>query len=251
MDKFLIKAKRALDKDDHARSSSSNQIQQSNKSVDEPPPSKKKRLCRYRPEYSEEFPFIKQSRRGENFVFCEHCKGDLNIASGGRDDLNKHLKTIKHIESVKANVNSKSKSVNEFFPASCDLDVIRAEVKVTKFLMDSNVPLAVSDKFNKLVADIFPDSKIATKYQCGRTKATAISHTLGRDSMESIADILRENLFALSTDGSNNHDFKLYPIVVRVFDNNEGLVMTKLSLPELQGPSTAVNIKNLILEQLE
>ena len=52
--------------------------------------------------------------------------------------------------------------------------MIRAEVKVANFLVEHNVPIAVSDHLSPLFRDLFPDSKIAKEYGSCRTKSTAM-----------------------------------------------------------------------------
>ena len=42
------------------------------------------------------------------------------------------------------------------------------------FLVEHNLPIAVADHIAPLVKDIFPDSKIALGYSCGKTKASCI-----------------------------------------------------------------------------
>lgn len=47
-------------------------------------------------------------------------------------------------------------------------------MKITNFVVEHNLPLAVSDHLTPLVQDVFSDSQIAKKYACRRTKATSI-----------------------------------------------------------------------------
>ena len=54
------------------------------------------------------------------------------------------------------------------------IQIIRAEVKMANFIVEHNLPLAVSDHLTPLVQDIFSDSMIAKKYASCRTKATSI-----------------------------------------------------------------------------
>ena len=54
------------------------------------------------------------------------------------------------------------------------IQVIRAEVKVANFLIEHNIPLAVSDHLSPLLRDIFSDSSIASKYSSCRTKTTCM-----------------------------------------------------------------------------
>ena len=51
---------------------------------------------------------------------------------------------------------------------------MRAEVKVTNFSVEHNVPLAVSDHLSPLLRDVFTDSNIAKQYSSCRTKTTSM-----------------------------------------------------------------------------
>jgi hypothetical protein len=54
------------------------------------------------------------------------------------------------------------------------LQVVNAEALFTSFLANHNIPFNVNDHFSKLVSRMFPDSKIAAKYGCARTKSSAM-----------------------------------------------------------------------------
>lgn len=54
------------------------------------------------------------------------------------------------------------------------MQVTRAEVKISNFIVEHNVPLAVSGHLSPLLRDIFPDSNIAKKYASGSTKTTCM-----------------------------------------------------------------------------
>ena len=51
--------------------------------------------------------------------------------------------------------------------------VTSAEFYFTAFIAEHNLPFATADHFTKLCKVMFPDSKIAQSYSCGRTKAQA------------------------------------------------------------------------------
>src|SRR6218665_205850 len=44
---------------------------------------------KYKVDYVREFKGITKSRTGDTYAFCTICHSDLNIAHGGRDDINK------------------------------------------------------------------------------------------------------------------------------------------------------------------
>ena len=50
--------------------------------------------------------------------------------------------------------------------------VTRAELTILDMVIESNLPLSVMDKFTKVVKIAFPDSEIASKFHCGRSKAS-------------------------------------------------------------------------------
>ena len=61
------------------------------------------------------------------------------------------------------------------FKASSDEDqVIQTKTLFAKFAAEHNLPLSVADKFSDLVKEMFPDSSIAKRCSCIRTKATYV-----------------------------------------------------------------------------
>ena len=62
-----------------------------------------------------------------------------------------------------------------------------AEIKLTGFLAEHNLPMALADHLTSLVRECFPDSKIAKSYTCSHTKASCILNG-------SICPDLKENL---------------------------------------------------------
>ena len=46
--------------------------------------------------WTDEFHFIKYSRKGNKFAFCEFCRTDFSINHGGHSDVTKHVGTAKH-----------------------------------------------------------------------------------------------------------------------------------------------------------
>lgn len=172
---------------------------------------------KFRNEYLEIFPFISKSTR-EGFAFCTVCCTDVSIIHGGRGDIAKYEKTTKHQSLSKlSKTNMKLTSV---FSVDTDNSVIKSEVTFTKFLIQNNLPLSVADNAGKMFRHMFPDSKIAKKYACCRTKTTSTVHALSEnDDSQLITPILKTQPFSVGTDGSNDiSDKKLYPIVVRYYE---------------------------------
>ena len=80
--------------------------------------------------------------------------------------------------------------------------------------MQLNLLIAASDVINSVVKKVFPDSKIAQSYKCGRSKTTALVKHLAQETKESIADRCKAVPFSISTDRSNDQKNKQFPVVI-------------------------------------
>ena len=67
-----------------------------------------------------------------------------------------------------------------------DTDVTKTKMLFTHFLVEHNIPIAVSDHAGPLFKEMFGDSKVASKYGCGRTKTTAIIGCLASNTQHQI-----------------------------------------------------------------
>ena len=75
--------------------------------------------------------------------------------------------------------NASSMNVKSMFATSSNetLDAIKAESLFIKFIIEHNLPISVADRAGNLFKHMFPDSKIAGKYKCARTKTTELIKT--------------------------------------------------------------------------
>lgn len=210
------------------------------------PPSKKPKLeQKFRPEYTSTWASIVRSKLSDGHARCTTCETDFTIKSGGASDIERHVKTKKHQEADK--LRSKNNTVTSYFASTSnplDEKVMNAEMLWNKFLVEHNLPIAASDHAGPLFKAMFPDSEVAKRFSCGRSKATAINHCLANEISADIVQNMKKNPFSISTDGSNDGgEGQLYPIVVRTFDEEEGKVMTDMvCLKTCEGSSTGENI---------
>ena len=100
---------------------------------------------------------------------------------------------------------------------------------------------------------MFPDSQIAKKFQCSRTKAYHVIEELAQHNFHDTLNKMKESFYSIATDGSTDiDDAKLYPLVVKTFDEKEGKVVCELlDIKECKESSTGVNIFALINEEFE
>lgn len=139
------------------------------------------RKQRFKPEYATKWSSITASKRDEFSACCKLCGGaDFTIAQGGSNQIVAHLKTKKHLNAMSAS--EKSPNIASFMKTKTDLSVIRSETLMTNYFIDHNIALAAADHFTNLVKAMFPDSNIAARFSCRRTKTTAIARTLGQEA---------------------------------------------------------------------
>ena len=71
---------------------------------EEKPKKKKPRvLQKYRAEYALKYPVIRKSTVGETYANCTVCSSDFSIALGGIGDVDRHVRTAKHVAKVGSN----------------------------------------------------------------------------------------------------------------------------------------------------
>ncbi len=119
---------------------------------------------------------------------------------------------------------------------------------MTGFLAEHNLPFATADHLGPLFKSIFPDSKIAKGYSCGKTKASCIlNRAIVPDLQSALVEQMQNSCFSIATDGSNDQGLKkMNPVTVRLFDINHHKVVTKFYDMCASTSSTAVGIFSVI-----
>ena len=108
------------------------------------------------------------------------------------------------------------------------VEVIQAEIEVAT-LLENNIPLAFTDKLNKVFPIVFPDSNIAKEYRMAKTKTTYIlNKSFALYFLQETVGVMKNEYYSLSTDESFNSDLeKMNPLSVRLFDVNTKKVETR------------------------
>ena len=207
---------------------------------------------RFNREWSRKWPCIQEA---SNYKFrCTLCQCLVSCKHQGEKDVRRHIEGKRHREN--ASGLQKQQSIGAFFrPDSHPLrmKVTRAEVKVSALLAHHNVPIAVTDHLSPLFKDIFPDSEIAKAYSCARTKTTCILNgALAKHFRMDLVEHMKNEPFSLATDGSNDSGLKkMNPLTVRIFDVNQGRVVSQILDMCLTSSSTAEAIFTKINSTLE
>ena len=108
--------------------------------------------------------------------------------------MKRHLQSSHHKDAYKHSVNETQASVSSFLVTEPLKDrITSAEVKFTVFLAENNLQMATADNASRPFKSMFPDSQIAKKYSCGRTKSFAIlNDALAADLKEKLVHSPRE-----------------------------------------------------------
>lgn len=149
----------------------------------------------------------------------------------GRSELQKHASGKKHSENVKSVKNCCN--VATFFkpvPSKIDIDVKKAEIKMSSFFAEHNVAFHTADHLIPLLKECFPDSKIAKGMQLKRQKCVQIvKNVIGKEERDEIIDVIRKNNFSILVDESTDiSDKKSLCLLVRFVCPVSGLVQTRL-----------------------
>lgn len=221
--------------------------------LDTPPPQvkyKRQKTQRYLEKWESDPKFkgwLRQSKKGPDFFHCAACDTD---GKAGKSEIEKHAEGKKHkkfAEAVKT-----TKSVFDMPSVSGqrnEVQVKEGEIRLVAFLNEHNIAHSAIEHLVPVVQAVCPDSDIAKKLQCGRTKCTAIvKNVLGGEVKDNIYELLRNNPFSLIADESTDKGCtKHLALVARVVTDN-CVKDAFLNLIPLQGASATQlyeHVKNM------
>lgn len=220
------------------------------------PPKKTKRLCTFRDDWKKSYQWLTKGD-SEFYARCKLCNKDFSISHGGLSDVKQHDKGSEHKRRSTAGITSQVMS--NFFTKQNTVEadnVTLAEVASTFHCVKHNSSYNAQDCANKLLPQILPDSNIAKKVCCGRTKSEAIvKEVLGHLAEKLVVDALKSTdngtvHFSVMTDTSNKGNRKMYPICVQYFSFDRGCQTKLLDFVECSF-ETSDAISNNILQTLE
>lgn len=120
-------------------------------------------------------------------------------------------------------------------PTGLDTQV---KVKLTAFVVEHNLPMAIMDHLPDLIRSVCPDSNIAKSIKSGRTKTTnIIKNVTGTYSSQTLIETLRDNKFSLIINETTDRTTKKHLcLVARVLINHrtEDCFLTVLPVENAQ-----------------
>lgn len=179
--------------------------------------------------WKENFPV--EAVAGDKYKFrCIPCKKVLSCSHQGVTDVKVHCGSELHKVSLKSlkNIRTLQNYFDNVTETSHEKKVRKAEVMITNFLIQHNLPLATADHLGPLFREVFPDSKIANSYRSARTKTRAIlNEAIGSHCHNQVNEFCKLHPYSVGTDGSSDTGTKkMNPVTVRIFDVNRSKVVT-------------------------
>ena len=172
-------------------------------------PSKKKRVCSYDSAWEKEYPILPSNNNRQAF-YCIPCKKAVSCAHMGKGDVQRHCdptsKSI-HNNNLKA---IKSSSKIQFSKESApNLSVLKAELLHVNPIVQHNLPFSLADHLSKMYPAMFPDSQIAKRFACARTKTTQILNGAMMPELKSyIVSQMKAEPYSLVNDGTSDTGLK-------------------------------------------
>ena len=107
------------------------------------------RVCRFKHTWKKNFPIT--SAPDESAFYCIPCKKTVSCSHQGEAHVKRHCKTPTHIRFARALTNQPK--ISTALPSTKEgrnKDVINAEVLMTNFIIQHNIPFAASDHLTKV-----------------------------------------------------------------------------------------------------
>lgn len=190
-------------------------------------PQKKKYLCSFQDKWCEEEDFKIWVRKVDDITAeCKLCRHSFSVKYEGKRALVTHAESQKHKDIEKQQ--RRTPQITSFFAkrdSSQENLIIAAEVGQVYHSVLHHLSYASLDCGNKMLPKILPDSDIAKKISCGRTKASSITEgVLAPKSQELLLkDLETAHFFSIASDASNKGNKKFFPLAVRYFSATEGI----------------------------
>ncbi|CAH1163556.1 unnamed protein product [Phaedon cochleariae] len=217
---------------------------------------KPRRTCKFNKELQLKYPMFKPTKTDadNSDVHCPTCKSIFSIANKGKCDLDQHLNTMKHKKNIReAEVNNK---VTDFLVpkyTNIELQISAAEGTLAFHTVHHHLSFRSCDCSVKLIKKIIPDSSMAKKISCARTKSEAIIvGVIAPYSLNmAVQDAKKSNVIGIATDASNHGSLKVFPVLIQFFDKRMGLSLRLIEVGNLENEKsdTIANYLTNILQK--
>ena len=203
-------------------------------------------------EWLKKYPVFAMVQGSKHEVRCTSCCCNINVRTGSILQLEKHVKTKKHLKHVSEQKNQTQ--LTAFCDAKAEQKVYRAELQYVYYLAEHDEAFLNSDHFTPLVKAMFPDSKIARNYKCSRTKCTILAKTVIAPEIQKqvVAELIRSQNYSILIDETTDRStIKQLAIVVKYMHEDSGYTLSTKMLDMVPcNEATGENLFNCVMECL-
>ena len=159
---------------------------------------------------------------------CIFCDIDISVANAGKYALVQHANRKKHINASKSR-QSQLQLLSFTKPLAPKIDdkVLQSEMHWALFSAEHDLSANLSEDIGNLIGTLCPDSEIAKRFTCGRTKNSyLITDGFYPSFHERLVSSLRSHKFSLMLDESNKkHQTKFLHMLVRFMSDDKPVTM--------------------------
>ncbi|XP_066912218.1 uncharacterized protein, partial [Clytia hemisphaerica] len=183
-----------------------------------------------------------------NAFYCTVCSKKVNCSHQGIGDVKRHIDSKTHKEFAR-HLEKQPKIYQE---RPTDYKVIEAELRFALALLKHNATFAMADTLSPCIQKTFSESRVGKSYGSKKTKTTCLVNWALKPYYRSkLVNHMTSEPYALASDGSNDEGLiKMNPLLVRIFDVNEGKVVSRLLDMCVTKKSDAETLFNNIAEVL-
>ena len=177
------------------------------------------------------------------YYFCKACGKD---GKAGKSELEKHAMGMKHISNVEARQKTVSVLSMPAFSGKSrqEKQVKESEIRLAAYISEHNAPFTSMEHLVPLIQAVCPDSEIAKKLKCGRTKCAAVvKNILGAQKRDDVHELLRNYPFSLIVDESTDIGCTKHLALVARVATHDGVKDIFLALVPVES-TTAVDLYN-------
>lgn len=203
----------------------------------------KRGKCIFNDELGKKYTFMqKQKDKTNSDVHCNLCDSNFNIAHGGKNDIEKHISSVKHQKSIRS-VASSQPIQNMMKPINTAMAM--REGVWAYHVIKSNQSFASTDCASKIFRTCFQ----MKDFHCARTKTEAIVTNVFAPLAQNMLknEIANCKYITLLTDASNHGNVKMIPVVCRFFNPTVGVRVKMLEFSTAKGETSEI-IASLLID---
>ncbi|CAK1597427.1 unnamed protein product [Parnassius mnemosyne] len=207
-----------------------------------------KKRCKFTDVLKSKYPSFTEDRNDQE-VKCTICDCFVSIGYKGGADIEKHLKTEKHL---KKNRLCASTSKIDTFITQKGNKSSAVDATLAFHVVKHHQSYKSMDCTSQLLKNLFHDSDLAKNLACASTKTEdIINNVIAPYTIEILLKKLEDIVFfGLSTDASNHNADKIFPIIIQYFDWKTDMESKMLEFTSLEN-ETSLTIANYLLATLE